>query len=366
MNTPVDGDVDLDLLSSWSFDLPESHIAKHPLAVRSASRLLHLDAQGGLHHRQFSDLIETLLRPGDVLVVNDTSVIPARLRGEKAGSGGKVEVLLVRPTGDGAWVVLLNASKKPKPGGRLVFAGGHHQTDALLATVVGPIDDEPGAFIIRFDGDALAFARVHGEMPLPPYLQRAPDDTDDSRYQTVFRDEDKAGSVAAPTAGLHFDDAALGRLQERGIVRVPVTLHVGPGTFLPVRAERLSEHVMHAEAWWLSETTAAVLNRARAEGRRIVAVGTTAARVLEGSRQGLAPGAPFVAGSGLTRLFIKPGHTVSGFDALVTNFHLPESTLLVLVGTLVGRQRLLDAYAEAIALGYRFYSYGDACFVEWR
>ncbi len=356
---------DEDLLSSWSFDLPADRIATHPLAVRSASRLLHLDDRGVVHHRTFADLIETLLRPGDVLVVNDTSVIPARLRGEKAGSGGKVEVLLVRPTGDGVWIALLNASKKPRPGGRLVFAGGVHQTDTLLATVVGPVDDEPGAFRIRFDGDALAFARVHGEMPLPPYLQRAPEGNDATRYQTVFRDEDKAGSVAAPTAGLHFDDEALRRLEARGIVRVPVTLHVGPGTFLPVRASRLSEHVMHPEAWWLPTATATALNLARAEGRRIVAVGTTAARVLEGSRQGLPPGAPFAAGSGLTRLFIKPGVVVSGFDALVTNFHLPESTLLVLVGTLVGRQRILDAYAVAVEGGYRFYSYGDATFVEW-
>ena len=365
--------VDADLLSSWSFELPEDRIAQHPLAQRSASRLLHLDLDGALHHRQFTDIVD-LLDTGDILVVNDTTVIPARLRGEKAGSGGKVEVLLVRHDVDGSWVVLLNASKKPKPGGRLVFAPAtNHKAgfssgldDALLATVIGPIDDEPGAFRLRFDGDALAFAKLYGEIPLPPYMQRAPDNDDDDRYQTVFRDAAKQGSVAAPTAGLHFDDAVLQRLKDKGVQRVSVTLHVGPGTFLPVRADRLSEHVMHPEAWWLSAETAAVLTAARAAGKRIVAVGTTSARVLQSSRAGLAFDAPFVAGSGLTRLFIKPGVVVSGFDALITNFHLPESTLLVLVGTLVGRERLLSAYDVAVAEGYRFYSYGDASFMQWQ
>jgi S-adenosylmethionine:tRNA ribosyltransferase-isomerase len=274
---------DLDLLSSWSFELPEDHIARHPLAERTASRLLHLDKAGGLHHRAFADL-EQLLEPGDVLVVNDTSVIPARLFGHKAQSGGAVEVLLVRRIDDGDWVVLLNASKKPKPGGRLVFPAGTLQTDALFATVIGPLDDEPGAFVVRFDGDALAYARAHGQMPLPPYMQRAPGADDATRYQTVFRDAAKEGSVAAPTAGLHFDEAMLQRLADKGVQRVPVTLHVGPGTFLPVRAERLSEHVMHPEAWWLPEETARVLNAARVAKKRIVAVGTTSARTLESAR----------------------------------------------------------------------------------
>jgi S-adenosylmethionine:tRNA ribosyltransferase-isomerase len=353
---------DEDLLSAWSFELPEASIARYPLAERRASRLMHLDADG-VHHRQFTDIVD-LLQPGDALVLNDTTVIPARLRGEKAHSGGKVEVLLVRRTEGQRWVVLLNASKKPKPGGRLRFTGGHHQTDSLFATVVGAVDDEPGAFVVDFDGDALAFARTWGEMPLPPYLQRAPDAADESRYQTVFRDPDKEGSVAAPTAGLHFDDGLLEALRAKGVDTATVTLHVGPGTFLPMRAARLSEHVMHPEAWWLPASSAQTLNAARARGGRIVAVGTTSARVLESSREGLDRDAPFVAGEGLTRLFIKPGRRVTGFDALITNFHLPESTLLVLVGTLVGRQRILSAYAEAVARGYRFYSYGDPCFID--
>jgi S-adenosylmethionine:tRNA ribosyltransferase-isomerase len=369
---------DDDLLASWSFDLPADRIARHPLPERSASRLLHLPRTGGVVHRQFTDLL-ALLNDGDVLVVNDTTVVPARLFGEKAGTGGRVEVLLVRRDDDedvggehvGAgrprehrWIVLLNASKKPKPGARLVFPTHPGSVDALLATVVGPVDDEPGAWRLRFEGDALRFAHSYGEVPLPPYMERKPDAADRDRYQTVYRDHEKPGSVAAPTAGLHFDDALLAALGKKGVDVAKVTLHVGPGTFLPVHAERLSAHRMHPEPWWLSSTTADRLNAARAAGKRIVAVGTTSARVLESARQGLAPTDPFVAGSGLTRIFLRPGHVVTGFDALITNFHLPESTLIVLVGALVGRRRILDAYAEAVQQGYRFYSYGDACFVE--
>jgi S-adenosylmethionine:tRNA ribosyltransferase-isomerase len=236
--------------------------------------------------------------------------------------------------------------------------------DALFAIVVGPVDDEPGAWRVRFEGDALRFAHSFGEVPLPPYLERKPDDDDRDRYQTVYRDEQKAGSVAAPTAGLHFDDATMAALARKGVQLAKVTLHVGPGTFLPVHAENLSAHKMHPEPWWLSSSTADMLNTARAAGRRIVAVGTTSARVLESARQVLLPDAPFVGGSGLTRIFLKPGHVVTGFDALITNFHLPESTLIVLVGALVGRRRVLHAYDEAVRHGYRFYSYGDACFVD--
>jgi S-adenosylmethionine:tRNA ribosyltransferase-isomerase len=379
VTAPILTDDDDDRLSSWSFDLPQAQIARRPLKDRASSRLLHLPAAGGLVHRQFRDLVD-LLQPGDVLVVNDTTVVPARLFGEKAGTGGKVEVLLVRrddasttttttttsssvPRGH-TWIVLLNASKKPKPGSRLVFPTHPGSMDALFAEVEGVVDDEPGAWRLRFEGDALRFAHSFGQVPLPPYMERSPDDDDRSRYQTVYADRAREGSVAAPTAGLHFDDAVLAALRDKGVQVAPVTLHVGPGTFLPVHAERLSDHRMHPEPWWMSKATASTLNTARAAGKRIIAVGTTSARVLESSRQGRAADAGFVDGSGLTRIFIKPGHVVTGFDALVTNFHLPESTLIVLVGALVGRQRILDAYAEAVAQGYRFYSYGDASFVE--
>ena len=357
-------DVDEDLLSSWSFSLPEERIARRPLPERAASRLLHLDGDG-LHHRRFADVVD-LLNAGDTLVVNDTTVLPARLLGEKAHSGGKVEVLLVRPVDDSGrqWIVLLNASKKPKRGTRLVFPAGPGSFDALLASVDGVVDDEPGAWRVWFEGDVRAFAALHGRVPLPPYLNRAPDDDDDARYQTVFHDADKTGSSAAPTAGLHFDEQTLRALAAKGVGLAKVTLHVGPGTFLPVHADRLSGHAMHAEPWWLTASTADQLNATRKNGKRIVAVGTTAARVLESARVGVDVDAPFTAGEGLTRLFIRPPHRVTAFDCLLTNFHLPQSTLLVLVGTLVGRRRLLDAYDEAIRDGYRFYSYGDCCFIE--
>lgn len=357
------GDIDEDLLSSWSFTLPESAIARHPLAERAASKMLHLRRDGTLAHRAFKDIVG-LLDEGDVVVVNDTTVLPARLFGEKAQSGGKVEVLLVRQEVGTTWVVLLNASKKPKPGSRLVFPAGPGSFDALFADVVGAVDGEPGAWRVRFEGDAVAFAFAHGAIPLPPYMSRPAEAEDEDRYQTVYRDEDKAGSSAAPTAGLHFDETTLLALAEKGVKLCKVTLHVGPGTFLPVHADRISGHQMHPEPWWLSEKAAALLNEARNNKKRIVAVGTTAARVLESARQAASDVDGFVAGAGLTRLFIKPGYPVTAFDALLTNFHLPESTLLVLVGTLVGRARILAAYAEALQQGYRFYSYGDCCFIE--
>ena len=367
--------VDEDLLSSWSFVLPEDRIARHPLAERAASRMLQLRRDSSTVHGNFRDIVD-LLNEGDVLVVNDTTVLPARLFGEKAGSGGKVEVLLVRrvesatgatgATGAADWIVLLNASKKPKEGTRLVFPAGAGSFDALFAVVSGAVDDEPGAWRLRFEGDPVAFAWAHGAVPLPPYMQRAAEEDDGERYQTVYRDEDKAGSAAAPTAGLHFDEATLLALSEKGVRLTKVTLHVGPGTFLPVHSDRLSQHKMHPEPWWMSTPAAAALNEARATNKRIVAVGTTAARVLESARLAWAgkDGVVFGAGRGLTRLFIKPGHEVLAFDALLTNFHLPESTLLVLVGTLVGRRRILAAYNDAVAHGYRFYSYGDCCFIE--
>lgn len=369
MNSPA-SDVDEDLLSSWSFVLPEDRIARHPLATRSASRMLHLRPDGSTRHGQFTNIVG-LLNEGDVLVVNDTTVLPARLFGEKAGSGGKVEVLLVRRdespgTTAADWVVLLNASKKPKPETRLVFPAGPGSFDALFAVVKGAALDEPGAWRVHFEGDPVAFAWEHGAIPLPPYMQRDAEGDDDDRYQTVFRDEDKAGSSAAPTAGLHFDEATLLALAEKGVRLAKVTLHVGPGTFLPVHSDRLSEHKMHPEPWWMPARAAALLNEARAQNKRIVAVGTTAARVLESARiaQAGKDGVVFGEGHGLTRLFIKPGHEVTAFDCLLTNFHLPESTLLVLVGTLVGRRRILAAYNDAVASGYRFYSYGDCCFIE--
>ncbi len=363
-------DEDLDDLATYSFELPGDRIAQRPLGTRSDARLLVVPRDGPLEHRGVRDLV-ALVRPGDVLVVNDTTVIPARLYGEKAGTGGRVEVLLVRPAGDdvrpdagrasSTWVCLVNASKKPKEGTRLVFGtGSAHAIDGFFATVEGAVDDEPGAFMVRFDGDPVVFARAYGHVPLPPYIARGDDDDDVSRYQTVFHDDEKPGSCAAPTAGLHFDDALIAALRDKGAAFAKVTLHVGPGTFLPVRGDRLDEHVMHPEPWFVDDDAAAAIAKARAQGGRVVAVGTTTLRCLESA----AKDGAVRAGAGLTRLFIKPGHRFQAVDALVTNFHLPRSTLFVLVCAFAGRARMSAAYAEAVREGYRFYSYGDACFLE--
>lgn len=353
---------------TFSFDLPDELIARRPLDDRAASRLLHVPAgMGGVVHRKVRDLPE-LLHAGDVVVVNDTTVIPARLIGEKAGTGGRVELLLVRPHLDEAparaWVCLVNASKKPKPGTRLVFGtqtgGAPHAMDAFFATVDAAIEDEPGAFVVRFDGDALAFARHYGHVPLPPYMERDDDDDDVDRYQTVFHDDKKPGSCAAPTAGLHFDDALLEAVRARGATIVRVTLHVGPGTFLPMRGS-IDEHVMHPEPWIVDANAAELVNGAKRAGKRVIAVGTTSLRCLESAT---GEDGALRAGAGLTRLFIKPGYAFRMVDAMLTNFHLPDSTLFVLVCALAGTARMQAAYAEAIKERYRFYSYGDACFLE--
>jgi S-adenosylmethionine:tRNA ribosyltransferase-isomerase len=351
-----------DSLSAYTFALPEDRIAQRPLAERSAARLLVLrrDAMAP-EHRTVRDLVE-LLEPGDVLVVNDTAVIPARLYGEKAGTGGRVEVLLVRKVAGSCWACLVNASKKPKDGTRLVFAaGGAAAHDAFFATVEGALEEEPGVFLVRFDGDPVRFATHYGHVPLPPYIERDDDEEDLDRYQTVFHDEEKPGSSAAPTAGLHFDEPLLAALQEKGVMLARVTLHVGPGTFLPVRGDHLSEHVMHPEPWAVGEEAAQTIRAAREQGRRVIAVGTTSLRCLESAA---AEDGTLRAGSGLTRLFVKPGYRFKIVDCLVTNFHLPGSTLFVLVSAFAGRARMKSAYEEAIREGYRFYSYGDASFLE--
>lgn len=360
--TPAELDDD-DAVASYRFELPERLIAQRPLPERSGARLLVLRARATApEHRAVRDL-PALLEPGDLLVVNDTAVIPARLYGEKASTGGKVELLLVRQHGDrSTWVCLLNASKGPRPGSRLVFGtGAAHSLDAFFATVEASIDDEPGAFVVRFEGDPVGFARAHGHVPLPPYIGRDDDHDDLARYQTVFADQAHAASSAAPTAGLHFDAALLSALEARGVRTAKVTLHVGPGTFLPMRGERLRAHRMHAEPWVVPEETAHLVAETRRAGRRVIAVGTTSLRALEASA---GESGEVKAGAGMTRLFLRPPQRPRTVDAMVTNFHLPGSTLFALVCAVAGRARMRAAYDEAIAAGYRFYSYGDACFVE--
>ncbi|MEO5830843.1 MAG: tRNA preQ1(34) S-adenosylmethionine ribosyltransferase-isomerase QueA [Rhodanobacter sp.] len=335
--------------SDFAFELPPELIAQAPLAERSASRLLLLDvAAQSRQDRMFSDLPE-FLRPGDLLVFNDTRVLPARLYGHK-DTGGAVEILIERVTGAHEAVVQLGVSKKPKEGGRIELTDGSH------AVVLGR---DEGFFRLRFEApEPLEKLLLKlGEMPLPPYIERHADASDMERYQTVYARE--PGAVAAPTAGLHFDEATLQRLRERGVEFGYITLHVGAGTFQPVRADDLKDHHMHTE--WLSVGAPLIgqIQRTRANGGRVIAVGTTVVRALESaSKDGELY--PFV---GETQIFIFPGYQFSSIDGLLTNFHLPQSTLLMLVSALAGREFILDSYRHAVEQRYRFFSYGDAMLI---
>ena len=333
-------------LSDFDFDLPPELIAQHPGAARSASRLLHV-RRDGLDDLRF-DALPALLEPGDLLVFNDTRVLRARLHGTKA-SGGRVEALIERVTGEHEALAQLRVSKPPRPGVRLSWRSSQ-------AEVIG----RAGEFWqLRFDDPVLAALDHEGELPLPPYITHAPDAEDERRYQTVYARE--PGSVAAPTAGLHFDEPLLERLRERGVGLAFVTLHVGAGTFQPVRVEDLSRHRMHAERYCVPPQTAAAIDAARAAGRAVVAVGTTSLRTLESAADELGR---VRAGSGETRLFITPGYRFRAVERLVTNFHLPKSTLLMLVSAFAGVERIRAAYAHAIATRYRFFSYGDAMLLD--
>ncbi|ADV27054.1 S-adenosylmethionine/tRNA-ribosyltransferase-isomerase [Pseudoxanthomonas suwonensis 11-1] len=332
--------------SDFHYDLPEELIAQAPLAERSASRMLVVPpGEGEFADMHVRDLPE-LLQPGDLLVFNDTRVIPARLFGQKE-SGGRVEILIERLLPDAQARVQMRASKSPRPGSRIVLDGGGQ------AEVVGRDD---AFFVVRFELDEPLeqwLARV-GRLPLPPYIQRQPDAADAERYQTVFARE--VGAVAAPTAGLHFDHALLQRLRERGVEFGHVTLHVGAGTFQPVRVEDVREHTMHSEWLNVGAELVAQIRRTRAAGGRVIAVGTTVVRALESAmRDGQLQ--PF---AGETRIFIFPGYRIRSVDALVTNFHLPESTLLMLVSAFAGQERIFAAYRHAVEQRYRFFSYGDA------
>ncbi|WP_144636695.1 tRNA preQ1(34) S-adenosylmethionine ribosyltransferase-isomerase QueA [Bordetella genomosp. 13] len=350
-------------LSDFDYELPPELIAQHPAAQRGGSRLLHLDAASQLHDRQFPDLAG-LLRAGDLLVFNDTRVIKARLAGHKAGSGGKVEVLVERLVEPTRALAHVRASKSPGPGTVLRLA------DAFDVEVLGR---EGELFDLRFPAPVLDLLDAHGATPLPPYITHAAEETDDSRYQTVYARE--PGAVAAPTAGLHFDEPMLQKLAGMGVERAFVTLHVGAGTFQPVRVENLAEHVMHAEWYTVPQATADAVAATRARGGRVVAVGTTSVRALESAAaqndaaasaaaSAAAGTRPIEAAQGDTRLFITPGYRYRAVDALLTNFHLPQSTLLMLVSALAGMEPIRRAYAHAVAQRYRFFSYGDAMFIE--
>jgi S-adenosylmethionine:tRNA ribosyltransferase-isomerase len=343
-------------VSEFDYPLPEELIAQEPVEPRDASRLLVVPrGDGPLEHRRFADL-DRLLRPGDLLVFNDTKVIPARLVGTKE-TGGRCELLLVEPlapadAGLARWRAMGQASKPLRAGARLAFG-------ELRATVEAA--EGEGFFTVRFDRSADALAPAlerEGRLPLPPYIRRDATAADRERYQTIVARV--PGSAAAPTAGLHFTERLLARLEARGVRRTAVTLHVGPGTFLPMRVEDVGQHRMHEERYDVPAGAARAFSETRARGGRIVAVGTTAVRTLESA---FAQGELRV-GEGRTDIFIAPGYDFRAVDALVTNLHLPRSTLLVLVCAFRGRERVLGAYGEAVRLGYRFFSYGDAMLLE--
>lgn len=341
--------------SEFTYELPPERIAQAPAEPRDGSRLMVVDRRSHeVGEGVFRDLAR-FLEPGDLLVANDTKVIPARLRGNKE-TGGRAEVLLLRRESAACWEALVRSSKRPRPGTRIVFgeAGAARLIDARGAGVYGiRLEAPPGR-----DPDRLV--EEVGEVPLPPYIRRdRPDPEDRVRYQTLFAHPEKGGSAAAPTAGLHFTPAVLADLEARGIGWTTVTLHVGPGTFVPVRTDDVRRHSMHREWYEVAPEASEAVNRALDEGRRIVAVGTTATRVLEtcGRPGRLAPGC------GWTDLFILPGHAFRVVGGLITNFHLPESTLLMLVCAFGGMDRILGAYRRAAEDGYRFYSYGDAMLI---
>ena len=339
-------------LSDFDYKLPPELIAQHPPRERIASRLLHVSSAGSLHDRCFPEIVD-LLRPDDLLLVNDTRVIKARLHGRK-DTGGEVEVLVERVLDPHRALAMVRASKTPKEGRRLLLADG-----AVEAVVRGRHGE---FFELEFgSGQVLELLARHGEVPLPPYITHEAVDEDEGRYQTVYARE--PGAVAAPTAGLHFDEALLASLRAKGVGWASVTLHVGAGTFQPVRVHDLSQHVMHSEWYSIPQATVDAIAQARKKNGRVVAVGTTTLRALE-SAAILREEEELAAGAAETSLFITPGFRFRVVDRLVTNFHLPRSTLLMLVSAFAGTDTIRRAYAHAVAERYRFFSYGDAMFLE--
>ncbi|WP_416261756.1 tRNA preQ1(34) S-adenosylmethionine ribosyltransferase-isomerase QueA [Gibbsiella quercinecans] len=342
-------------VADFSFELPESLIASYPQAERSACRLLQLDGPTGeLTHGVFTDLLNQL-EAGDLLVFNNTRVIPARVFGRKA-SGGKIEVLVERVLDEHRVLAHVRASKAPKAGAELLLG----DDESINATMVARHDT---LFELRFNDDRDVFTLLNavGHMPLPPYIDRPDEDADRELYQTVY--SEKPGAVAAPTAGLHFDEPLLAALREKGVEMAFVTLHVGAGTFQPVRVDTIEDHVMHAEYAEVPQDVVDAVLACKARGKRVVAVGTTSVRSLESAAAASQDAliAPFF---GDTRIFIYPGYHYQVIDALVTNFHLPESTLIMLVSAFAGYQNTMHAYRQAVAEQYRFFSYGDAMFIS--
>ena len=338
--------------SDFYYDLPEELIAQDPLAERSSSKLMILDrASGQIEHKIFKDIMDEL-HPEDCLVINDTKVIPARLHGVKEDTGAHIEVLLLKRKSDSLWETLVRPGKKARPGARISFGDG-----LLVGEVLDVVEE--GNRLIRFEYDGI-FEEVLdqlGEMPLPPYITHKLQDK--NRYQTVYAKHE--GSAAAPTAGLHFTEELLQKIQEKGIRIARVTLHVGLGTFRPVKVEDVNDHHMHSEFYMVSQEAADIINETKRNGGRVISVGTTSTRTLESVAD---ENGWIKETSGWTEIFIYPGYRFKILDALITNFHLPESTLLMLVSALAGRDNVMAAYEEAVKERYRFFSFGDAMFIS--
>ena len=339
------------LVSDYHFDLPDSLIANYPTEDRTASRLLHLDGPSGeLAHRQFPDILD-LVEAGDLMVFNNTRVIPARVFGQKE-SGGKLEILIERVINATEALAHVRASKSPKEGSKIFL--GQDKNEQIEATMLG----RNGAlFHLSFAEPVLDVLSRVGHMPLPPYIERPDEDSDQERYQTVY--SEKPGAVAAPTAGLHFDDDLLAKLKDKGVEIAFVTLHVGAGTFQPMKVDNVEDHIMHAEYVEVDEQVVEQVKATKARGGRVIAVGTTSVRSLESASQSgeIAPMQDD------TSIFIYPGYEFKTVDALVTNFHLPESTLIMLISAFAGYQEVMNAYRVAVEQKYRFFSYGDAMFI---
>ncbi len=338
-------------LHDFYYELPRELIAQDPLPDRSGSRLLLLDRKTGeTEHHIFRDIVD-YLNPGDCLAVNNTKVIPARLIGSRAETGAKIEVLLLKRGEDDVWEMLVKPGKKAKPGTKILFGGG-----LLTGEVLEVIEDGNRKIRFQYEGIFEEILDQLGQMPLPPYITHQLKDK--NRYQTVYAKHD--GSAAAPTAGLHFTPELLRKIEEKGVLIAHVTLHVGLGTFRPVKVENILEHHMHSEFYMVEEEQARLINETKKQGGRVIAVGTTSCRTLESAagEDGI-----LKAGSGWTDIFIYPGYEFRLTDGLITNFHLPESTLMMLVSALAGRDRIMNAYAEAVKERYRFFSFGDAMFI---
>lgn len=335
----------------FSFELPQELIAQDPLKDRSSSRLLVLDKETGeVSHHVFRDIID-YLNPGDCLVINDTKVIPARLIGSKVGTDAKIEILLLKRKSDQVWETLVKPGKKAKPGAKISFGEG-----LLVGEVIDVVEEGNRLVKFSYEGIFEEILDQLGQMPLPPYITHQLEDK--NRYQTVYAKN--SGSAAAPTAGLHFTPELLEQIKEKGVDVASVTLHVGLGTFRPVKAENILDHHMHSEFYRIEEEEAAKINRAKEKGGRIICVGTTSCRTVESAAD---ENGRVKAGSGWTDIFIYPGYRFKILDCLITNFHLPESTLLMLVSALAGREHILAAYEEAVKEKYRFFSFGDAMLI---